>query len=733
MVTATSLSELRSFWTKYSSFSDLPADELDKFQKEYDSLSKLMSGRAKRGINYDASRSAANSWREAAKPVNEQYAHYWEHGSTFTTSKELKKVTKLNPTFCYSSLGDHFDIDLNTFPRGYHFAPAFTPLVSDPAGPATNSAMAKAKQQFKAGLSAFQASRTENSITLRFFVGDALALCRALDQYAKSRNTDTQEFTSPWRATTIDLGEHAASSPPAPLSFDIIDFASLGSELGLFNALVVGQPLLKKQPASQAVLYTELPMESRTSIYLFHERICHSIATPGLLIGLVPRPYVSLFTSISNTHELTMPRTNPFYMERIAWVDPASGDSHSYDQSNQMVLQVEFRGLMQLIFGLYDTFYSYERLNVDDIAQVLEQEPASIEIFSAIHYTREFVISLLAHTRNRLCLTSEGGWDRLTDFLLQVIPQHTKTSSIDLVHEMGVQCLLHRLPYEKVEAELGEDVARAEVFKDWTEPPARLVCVVLIVPNDKLGDIRKEREGPSPRLICNINDENSGKPTRSTFEAVQAAWGKCVSLEGSDGTYVIEESLSGFQDDSTSDLILSFWANAEKLTPSGLSVSLGLLPTPMAQYDYRKQLGKDLTLFSASITDKNHVLILKDRPTSSSQSQKALRFNVPDPIADNGKLCLISIKGSRDDGSQIREMKARIGVESESDKAALAKGIKGKPKQIGPCTLQVEFRQTQYTFSFPYPILGSLTVIEAHADSHEIIVRYALHLFRHLT
>ncbi|CAE6356144.1 unnamed protein product [Rhizoctonia solani] len=205
LIKTTSLSELRNFWVKYSGFSDLPTDQLDQFQKEYDSLSKLMSGRAKKGVNYDASRSAANSWKEAAKPVNDQYAHYWEHGTTVTTSKELKKVTKLNPTFCYSSLGDHFDIDVNTFPRGYHFAPAFTPLLSDPAGPATNSAMAKAKQQLKAGLSAFQMSRKENSITLRFFVGDAFALCRALDQYAKSRKTDTQEFTAPWRATKIDL------------------------------------------------------------------------------------------------------------------------------------------------------------------------------------------------------------------------------------------------------------------------------------------------------------------------------------------------------------------------------------------------------------------------------------------------------------------------------------------------------------------------------------------------
>ncbi|CAE6356128.1 unnamed protein product [Rhizoctonia solani] len=308
------------------------------------------------------------------------------------------------------------------------------------------------------------------------------------------------------------------------------------------------------------------------------------------------------------------------------------------------------------------------------------------------------------------------------DFLLQVIPQHTKMTNTDLVHELGVQCLLHRLPYQKVEAELGEDVAHAEVFKDWKEPPSRLVCVVFIVPSGKLGAIRKKREGPSPRLICNVIDNNDGKQTKSTFEAVQAAWGKCVLLEGSDGVYTIEEGPSGFRNESSSDLILSFWVNAEKLTPSGLTVSLSLLHTPMAQYDYRKELGNYLTLFSANISDKNHILVLKDRPTSSSRSQKALRIDAPDPVADDEKSCMITIKGSREDGTQIREMKARVRLESESDKATLVKGVKGKPNQIGPCTLQVEFRQAKYTFTFPYPIIKSLTVIEAHTESHEIVV-----------
>ncbi|CAE6481706.1 unnamed protein product [Rhizoctonia solani] len=728
MVTAASLSELRDYWSKYAGFSDLSADRFEKLQKQYDSLSKLMSGRAKTAVNYDASRSAANLWREAEKPVNDQYAHYWEHGTTVTTSKELKKLTRLNPTFFYSTLSEGFDIDVNTFPRGYHFAPAFTPLVSDPAGPATNSAMAKAKQQFKAGLGSFQMSRKANSIILRFFVGDALALCRALNRYSKAQNPDTQEFTTPWRATTIDLSEHATSTPPAPLYFDVVDFSSLDTDLGIFNVLLAGQPLLKKRPASQAVLYTDMTVERNKSMFLFHEKISHSIATSGFLVGLVPRPYISLFTSLSNTHELIMHRTNPFYVERIAWVDPASGDEHSYAESDQRTPYVDLSDLINLVLGLYGTFYSYERIKFEEIAHMLQLKPDALEIFSAIHYTREFVIALLAHARNRLCLTAEDegdkedGWGRLTDLLLQAIPQHGNMSGIDLAHELGVQCLLHGLPYEKIEAELGEDVARAEVFKDWINPPPRVVCVVLKVPSLKLKPLRADREGPSPRLICNIIDSSSGQSKRATFEAVQAAWGKCVPLEGSDGSYVIEEGLPNFRDDSGSDLILSFWVNAEKLVPTGLTVSLSLLFTPMAQFDYRKELGQDLTLFSASATDIDHVLVLRDRPTSGPRPQNALRSDALTPAVDLGQRCTITIKGSSRDGTQIRDMRARVRVKSESEKNALAKGVRGSNQQLGPCTLQVYFQNSEYTIKFPFPILNSLIGIEVHTESHEIEV-----------
>ncbi|KAF8597114.1 hypothetical protein BDV93DRAFT_39541 [Ceratobasidium sp. AG-I] len=121
--------------------------------------------------------------------------------------------------------------------------------------------MVKAKQRFKAGCVAFHEPRRASSVILRFFVGNAPALRRALDLYNRTRGPKTGEFSAPWRATPIDLSELVTSSPAAPDLFDVVDFSMLATQLGLVNVLLVAQPLLKKRPASQAVLYTDVPMQ----------------------------------------------------------------------------------------------------------------------------------------------------------------------------------------------------------------------------------------------------------------------------------------------------------------------------------------------------------------------------------------------------------------------------------------------------------------------------------------
>ncbi|KAG8763765.1 hypothetical protein FRC12_008410 [Ceratobasidium sp. 428] len=236
-VDANSLFELRRFWTFYAEFPNISSVRLDKLKREQATVAATLADKLDGALNIGVGRSATVVWKDASRSVSNEFKHYWMHGTTATTNKDLQKITTLNSTFCYSAaLGETFDQGLdNTFLQGFHFAPAFVPIELDPVGSNVTTAMAKAKQQFKASCAALEASRKASALTLRFFVGDAIALGKALNKYVKSGNPKTEVFAAPWRAAPIDLTEHVNSVPEPPLSFDVIDTSLLAGMLGMVN------------------------------------------------------------------------------------------------------------------------------------------------------------------------------------------------------------------------------------------------------------------------------------------------------------------------------------------------------------------------------------------------------------------------------------------------------------------------------------------------------------------
>ncbi|KAG8739875.1 hypothetical protein FRC11_000533, partial [Ceratobasidium sp. 423] len=407
MVDAASLSALRHIWTQYADFPELPFYRHEKLQKELEKMSGRVLAKTRDAVDPHLGQSAAGMWEDAIQPVNDQFSHYWTHGTTATTNKEIKKATRLNPTFCYSGHGEAFSIDEVAFPVGYHFAPAFTPLVFDPVGPATNSAMAKAKQQFKAGCVAFQASRKANSIVFRYLAGDAIMLCRALALYGKTNNPQTGEFKSHWQAIPIDLTEHTMSSPPPPNSFDIIECSTLSIRVGLFNLLLVGQPLLKKNPASQSILYTEIQLHRELSIEIFWRRLWGSVPTIGLLLGLAPRSYLSLFSSVSNVHMHTKAEEFPLFTERIPWVNPVSGDKYASSDSSTSIC-FEASDLARLLCDVYLEMIHYDTVSLSRGRHI---SPGELQTISDPHFTRETFAIFVAHVKNRTRLI-DNTWSK---------------------------------------------------------------------------------------------------------------------------------------------------------------------------------------------------------------------------------------------------------------------------------------------------------------------------------
>ncbi|CAE7112491.1 unnamed protein product [Rhizoctonia solani] len=686
MVDASSLSELRDLWVLYADFTNLSGERLDRLHREQTSMSERVLVEARTGVSYGLSRSAAGMWNEALGPVNEQFVQYWERGTTSATQKEIKKTTRLNPTFCYSRLGETFAIYDHSFPQGFHFAPAFTPLVFDPAGPATNSAMTKSKQQFKAGCMELQASRKAQSITFRFFAGDALSFCRALDLYNKTSNPQTREFTSPWRGNPIDLTEHFASSPPPPVTFDVIDSSDLSTDLGLFNILLATQPLLKKQPASQAILYTDLGLEKRSASKDFQRSLHCSVSTAALLLGLVPRPYVSLFTSTCVMHMFTITELHSSFVERIAWVDPMSGDQHFHSELRPVICAEPFE-LIILLANIYR-----EMTEHDSPKPVLTPYVFSSQLraTSEPHFTRETFAILVSRVKSRIYLPG-GDWAGVVRMIRNLLGVADHDSGlITHIRDLEVQFRLHDLPVEPMmsDAHFKRKVENSPIFRGWTNIP-RLVCVTVVVPSEKLNPIRRDGAGPWPRLVCELGVDNDDRYV--TYSSIQTVWGELVPSPRLNAEYLIEEDPERFR--GTSDLIISFWADADLLV-SRPFVSLCLRRTQLVVLKYGA-LGSRLQLFTAQVGGER-VHILRERPMAG-QTQPAHRYVSSSLTDDQGTKChlVVPTRGVKD----VTSLRARIQIDD-----VVLRGVKPIITQLGPCTIELAFGNEKRVVGFPYPV-----------------------------
>ncbi|KAG9098373.1 hypothetical protein FS749_003956 [Ceratobasidium sp. UAMH 11750] len=557
--------------------------------------------------------------------------------------------------------------------------------------------MAKAKQQFKASCLALQASRRTNALTLRFFVGDAIALCKALDKYSKSDNPKTEVFAAPWRATPIDLTEHAASSPSPPVSFDIIDTSLLAGFLGIVNILLATQPLLKKQSPSQAVMYMDLTFGVGDAVENLLQRLCTDVPTAGLILGLVPRSYISLFTSQSNTHENTT-ENDAVYFERIAWVDPAGGDKYTHSEPSP-ITRLHALDLNKVMFGFYRHMFMWDCLPLADISGLGRDQ---LFVSSAAHYDRETVAALWVHARGRLQIAN-GNWEgAITSFLGIVEGDNENRLGLSSYADMELQHRLRGLPIFKSKAESQASVPRRGVFEAWSDVP-QVVCVVLIVPKAKLDPLHEDKEELSPRLVCTIKN-TSRFGGLSTYDTIHAAWGKCLPLDDSNDCFAIEEDVDGFR--GQSDLIVSFWVKSNALVVPNLKLSLAIRFTPLAYTSYSRKLGPQLDLFTTNLDDGRHVLVLRKRPMGLSQTQQVSGFLAPPPIAngDGTKIRLTVL----DDGLVFpcNSMEAQLEFESEAGRASLMAGNGVTITQIGPCTLRALAGGTQHIVRYPYPIRG---------------------------
>ncbi|EUC54469.1 MYND finger protein [Rhizoctonia solani AG-3 Rhs1AP] len=713
---ARTLSELRRHWKSYANFSSLPTDRKMRIIKEQIHHSKINAGLSTTLIS--PGRSAGILWPQAMKPVSELFRKYWETGTTFTLASDIKRATNLNPTFVYSLSGEVFDPFPSTFPSGFHLISAFAPIKSDPTGPTPSAgsvATNTLKQQFAAWCRAFREARKTGLIILRFFAGDAIPFCRALDQFKRTGNPPTNLFVSDYQATQINF-----TGPVTPTTFDVIDTSNLTDHLGLFNLLLLTHSLLKKTPESQAVLYTETLLPTGQDVTKsFLERLFTDVPTIALLFGIAPRPYVSSFATHSNVHEIIYSEHFNQYHERVAWSDPARGGSLAPSHEPK-ITSLEVHSLARILYGIHDNMFANEKVDLTTLPN--STNPNVLRDLSTVRFGRETVAIFFRALHDRIHLL-DGNWEQVANAFIQkcrsggnrIIESNCHQDICLQLHLYGIFTTDTLKP--NWATDLGLRVSpRNTLFDGWPFLPP-VVCVVLTVPHRRLEVFTSQPEMVgSPTLQCSVWVPGSQD---NVLAAIQLAWGKCVTPPGSDRV-VFEEDPDGQR--GQCDLVVSFWASTRILEFPGTRVALCIKPTPRTTFVFMQKLGMHLEVFEASVLDRKFVKILTYRPALAAEPSRTPPIDPLLPPIDfsSDQLCHAIVTGPH--SQRVDSLSIRFDVKPKVEQNDLQNGALVSVNQVSPCTIELRIGSHSHLLSYPYPFNGKAHKVRIARKSHYIEV-----------
>ncbi|KAF5337737.1 hypothetical protein D9758_016042 [Tetrapyrgos nigripes] len=718
MCTEYTLSELRRHWVLYAEMHILPPQRLKRIQSAFTGVINSIQ----KGMVSTTARSAGPLLPSAGEVVALQFENYWKKGTTSTDSSQTASL--LNPTFCYSLAGEGCNVHYGTDPmQPFHFAPLFgntkrTVSVSD----FVRTAQAEFKQwctAFHSTISSTTIPSSASPVAVRFFLGDAIAVCRFISQFAETGTAGSGIPVDQWKTQTITLNKaeggygHGPSS--APTTFDVIDT----SNLCLLNVIISTIPLLHLSSPPSGVLYTEtLLFRGLDATKEFADRLYGDITVMGLLVGLCPVDYVSGFNARSNIHELFLNESynrsvssksgfvNRQFQQLTTWRRPSFGDAVYGRFTTSLVPYMDPWQLGTFFYDMYHKLFEQEdsttffRMNQDNIVKAIASS-------NLVYYMRETFVLFLKLVRRQLHIP-DSQWRQIMDRFYEIseadnsMPMNTNNQH-DFwghLHRNGLYTVsYYRNPPQKV-----------GLFSTWGSVPT-LVRVVLSVPRDKLSAVFSSPDVGTPQLICDVG----GRWSHNVFSALHVAFGKVISTgTPSQPRVLFEEDPEGRQ--GKFPLVISFVMPTVVLTElepqENLSVSLGL-PSSTGSIEFVAKLGPMLRIFSAKLLDETHVHVLPEQarpfkmpptPSSSHQTSLARTLGMMTQIGE----CDDVIIGLDEDCELVASLSSKISVKGDDLKRIFAdKSTPISATQISPCTMRIAVGNYSQDVVYPFPVIGS--------------------------
>jgi len=546
-------------------------------------------------------------------------------------------------------------------------------------------------------------------LVIRFFVGDALAFCRALHCCAVNDVLNTGVYARPWSSTLINLdeGDYAkGASRRAPLQFNVIDTSNLSDHLGLLHVLIACKPLMKRSPSS--VLHTDTLLPYGGAAEGFLERMCGDIPVLSMLLDMTPTSYVSNFTTHSNMHEKIMhmfghasgmiPQNalqNSQLQERISWRIGSLSDSEIVHDAASHCLEFDEKQLATFLYNVYLNLFADENI------RAMFQSSSPLRKFSQIHYVRSSFAYLLRTVKDRVRID----WETFINHLHGLISYDDKL----LVGSNNFQdmiCAFHLLDvysFTPFSGGFDDSLGLEGPLKGWKDIPP-VVCITVQVPREKLKPLENIgwRELGTSFLICSL----AGDTTHNYFQHYQSFFGRVRTSYHRDPvrepSVTFDEDRDGIR--GSSPAVFTFYVPTWllRIEPS-LRVMVSIRANPFVSTRLAPVLGASLALFAADITNRKYVHITRERPGNLGELQKLRNVSFARP--DSSGLSSDVVKITLDiNCKKVAALTGRAHVVDAKMKAALARNDTIEIRQISSHAVRVLLGKHRQVIPYPFPI-----------------------------
>ncbi|MCJ1276023.1 hypothetical protein MMC21_003828 [Puttea exsequens] len=741
-----SLARIRKMWNSYCT-ERISKEHMKSYERSFEATLRRAKDTKEshngKGQVLTGFRSTAPVSLHSLVDLPRLHQEFWDTGTTDRGNDTRFTTTRLNPMFTASAKNTS-TLHYGSNPLlGFHLATAYAPLLSgSPLQigscdiPGLRKVVEAARIQFQAWSSAFR-DRVPGNMTIRFFAGDALSFCHALQHQRSTRgNSPAHLYRDPFHSEPLLLNESDYSvTGGVPITFNVIDTSNLLDHLGALNLLVASSPLLSEELA--ATLYTETLVKRENSLKaMADELLCGHFPTVSILLGLFPVEYWTNATAISTVDEAMVdivcrkmqgPQNHNGQMYcRFAWKRTLTNQVSSARQTSSR-LSLNDLDLANILFRIYQKMFQHENMGLlfSNISlQLLKNN-------SCPRYHRGSLAAFLALVKGQV----SANWEIVMDKFLDLV----ENDSSILMGRNYIQELylylhifdIHSVPTLKTGFHIeGKPLDLSIVKKAENFSP--VLCITLKVPRAALKAFAEipytELGTPIVHGIVQSSSRFTGRPWQNIFSVVQLAFGEVITSgprQGENLQLVIHEDEDSWMGESP--LFVSFYVPSwiTHLEPQTATVSFGIQSTPQSSRTFAKHFGFNLTIYETHLGNKDNVHIRTYAPNQPGRPRvghlSKLEIATPQPADDLFDSVITPVVDAK--MAKITAFTGRIDLKSKYAQDIFRGGAQAESTQTSPCVVKILIgSELQYELYFPAPVIQTRSKLRLARKSSYIEV-----------